>query len=223
MSFDLRQDELSAEWIGALRVSLGGYQILLGAPLAAVSRLGPSVDALDAVILPTGHLRLLDGLVPLLASRTTDRPLTVVSLVGEPRSMALVDAFSRGWPHRAQPEVDVFVAGQPIALGPTQLHTRPARAGEPHGDAVSVVAGCGVRLTAAGQTIAFLPAVAPSRGWRAFVGQAELAVVEVGVRPWPPGQRPWRHDTASAISAAREARRLWLVGDDGRPLDVAQA
>jgi hypothetical protein len=210
-------------WLGAVHLELAGRGVLIGAPRGAVTALGASVDALEAVVLPSGHMRLLDGLVPLLAARTVSHPLEVISLVGEPRAMALVDAFGRGWSGRVQPRVDVVMPGQSLDVAGVEIDTRAARAGEPLGDAVERVTACGVRVRAAGLELVVVPSCAPSRGWRTFVGRADVAVVEVGVKPWPSGARPWRHDAAGAIAAARDASQLWLVGDDGRPLDTAEA
>ncbi|MFT4621454.1 MAG: hypothetical protein ACI8PZ_000106 [Myxococcota bacterium] len=223
MSFRLERGDVQAEWLGALHLTHRGRGVLLGAPAGIAESLGPAVDTLDAVVLLTGQLRTLEGLLGLLAARTVPQPMEMVSFVGEPRAMALVDAFGRGWSECAQPVVDVVQPGQSLVVGEARLSTRAARCGEARGSVVASVAGGGARVSLGGLDVAYLPGVAPSSGWRAFVGSAHLAVVEVGVLPWPRTEGPWRHDLSAAIRVGAGADRLWLVGDDGQPLEAAQA
>ena len=226
LSFHFEHGGVTARWAGALHVERRtGGGVLVGAPEGIVERLGRSaVDGLGVVVVPTGRTRDVAGLVSLLAARTRPTPLEVLCLVGEPRATAVIDAFARGWAGRPQPVVDVVSAGRSVHLADVRLDTRAGKAGEPHAGRVEPVTAVGVRVSVDGVRVVWLPSMAPSAGWQAFVGDAHLAAIEIGARAWPSTEGgPWRFDATGAVRAAAGAGELWLVGDDGQPAGGAEA
>jgi hypothetical protein len=222
---------LSAFWVGgALYREVGGDAILLEAPAGVASRLAEAqLGALRMVVLSSDRMASVGGLVGLLAAiephRDQQHALGLRVGLDAERGAMLAETWVRGWPGRYPLTVDAGLPHASFSVGPFTIDSLPVRGGEArfrdgHVDAVSTTA---LRVSAAGHSVVWVGGAAPSEALSRFVVGASLAVVEVGVVPWPRTEIRWRMSAAEGASLAAEASQAWLVGDDGSPLSAAEA
>lgn len=231
-------------WLrGSLALQCRGGVCLLGAPdgvAAALSDRG-LLGQVRGVVLPTARTRDVAGLVGLWAALREEvgvsgRPtvLPVIHLLGDERTPTLAAAWGQGWGDALRLELDAVHQGARLKVAGLALDTSPLVVGEVRpprataraqgptpgsGPGVVGVAAVGIRTRLEGGVVAWVPTARPSTAVRRVCHGADLAVVEVGRRPWPGGEVPWRLSVSDAITAAQGARRLVLVGDDGTLLD----
>ncbi len=210
---------------GALLVRYPPGAVLVDAPPGIEDELGDALPTLAAVFLTSGRIRATGGLLGLLSAlephRSPERVLPLHVPWAEERGSALAELWSRGWPGRFPVEVDAQRAGATVDVSGIEVTTAPLRAGEPtwHPGSVVPVPALGVRLRTPDLTVALLPASTPSTAGRRLCEGADLAIVEVGVAPWPrpaEGDPAWRPTAEQAIALSSGAGESWLVGDDGR-------
>lgn len=214
---------LSASWLdGAVYVEYGGAGLLLDAPPGIVDRLGDRLPNLQSVLLTSGRIGAVGGLVPLLVAlerwRVRDVPLSLRFLLGEERGATLAETWVRCWPDAYPLTLDAEVPGTTFDVGALTVSTVALRAAEPRwrlGRAEPVVA-VAVRVVAPGASLAWVPGAAPDRAVKRACAGVDLAVIEVGAVPWPPTAGRWRMSVADALEAGGDAGALWVVGDDGR-------
>jgi len=220
-----RKDGVTVWWVGAgLYVEADGQGLLLDAPVSAVSALAAlgALPRLSSILLTSGRARSVGGLVPLLCAlepHRTDAPLTVRSCLGEERGEGLAGAWMAAWPGRYPLLVDGFLPGEPFEAGPFDGDTLPVRHGEPvwgHEPGVTAAIGVAVRVRAGGVTIAWVPGAGPDPAIRAACRDVDLAVIEIGVEPWPAADGAWRLSIEDALADAALAAEVWIVGDDGQ-------
>jgi len=209
-------------WVhGAVVVDHRGQVVLIDAPEGVGRALDAGVlSRVHAVCLSSGVLRDLAGLLVLLEqrSRLAAPPATVVFPLGEERPAALLDAWSRGWAQVAPVVQDAVHPGATLTLGGVEVDAVPLGRGEvrwrpqPH---VVPTVGLGWRIRTEDATVAVGRLPVPDGAVEKLVRGADLAIIEVGVEPWPVEDRRWRlrPDEAARVSGAGD---LWLVGDDGR-------
>lgn len=219
------QNGVTVAWLnGGLAISRRSGWVLVNAP-PGCSELLSELDAwkITAIVLSSGRMRALGGLLEVLGGLSPERTVEVVHPLGAERPPLIVDAWSQGWPGGVPVRVDGVAAGQTIDLAGIAVELVPLRVSERVGEGVQATAGVGVRLELPGATIAWLPSAAPGVAGGRMCAGVDLAVVEVGVGPWPPTDRPCRLDLAGAVRAGSGAAELWLVGDDGSLQDGGPA
>lgn len=216
---------LTVHWLeGALLLERRGEALLIDVPAGVVPPLRAlsALGRIQAILLTSGRIQAVEGLVPLLCAlepwRASRAPLTLRTCLGEERGPTLTSAWSRAWPDRYPLLQDGLAPGAEDALGAFSVRTLPLRHGEPHWreGRVEPAVGVAVRVRTEEATVAWVPGAAPSPAVRRACRGVDLAVIEVGVTPWPPSDEPWRLTLAQALEAGEEAGEVWLVGDDGR-------
>lgn len=216
------RDRLRVRWVdGGLYIEAEGVGLLLDAPEGCSTLLHEELGRIGTILLSGGRIRSVGGLLPLLCAMDAVRtdPLVVWSPAGEERPGLLCDAWSRGFVGGYPLLVDVEAPGRRFEAGPFAIESVPVVRGEPRwrgGEGVSLVVAAGFRVSYGGVTFGFAPGAGP--GAHRIARGADLAVLEVGVLPWPASNDDLRHDVVAATAAGAGARRLVLVGDDGEPL-----
>lgn len=199
--------------------------VVLDAPAGIAAAVGPELASVRAVVLTSGRARSLSGLVELLealaAHRDPDLPLTLHVPLGEERGAALADLWVQHWPGRYPLTVDAERPGATFEVGALTVRTLALRSGEPDWSAGSVRSrvAVGVSVRSGEARAAVLFGAAPEPGLERWCAGADLAVVEVGVVPWPRSDVAWRLRPDEAVAIGQGARELWIVGDDGQRLD----
>lgn len=219
-----RRAGLVVHWLGGgLYLEKDGQGLLVDVPVAAVPALRNlgALGRVTAVMLTSGRPQAVEGLVPFLCAleplRDAETPLTVWSCLGEERGTVLSSAWMRAWPGAFPLIHDGVMPGSTFEAEPFVVRTRPVRHGEPRWSEQEVVPAVGVAVSieAGGVRIAWVPGAAPGPAVQALCAGAALAVVEVGVRPWPQSAARWRLTNEEALRATGTAGEVWLVGDDG--------
>lgn len=171
-----------------------------------------------------GAVRGLLGLLEALA-RVRSGMLPVWAPAGEERVPSLVAAWQRGWPDRYPVMLDGSLPGQPDQIGPFEVTYAGVHHGEPdwREDRIVAAVGSAVQVDVDGVRIVWVPGAAPGPSVRRVCTGASLAVVEVGVTPWPRSEKRWRMGVREALDGAQDAETVWLVGDDGDVVSFADA
>lgn len=224
MSVLLRRERLVVHWLGGgLFLDRAGEGLLVDVPAGAADllRAAGALSSVRSVLLTSGRVRAVEGLVPLLCALEPlrdDSPLPIRTCLGEERGPTLASAWTRAWPDRYPLLLDALAPGSEEEIGAFSIRTIPLRHGEPRWrtGTVEPAVAVAVRVTVPEGVIAWVPGAAPSPAVRRACRGADLAVVEVGVEPWPQTPEPWRLTLEEALRDADEAGEAWLVGDDGR-------
>lgn len=226
----LRRGRTEARWAGgALLVCHGRAGVVVDAPVGVGAALSASeLTALTTVVVSGDRLHGLAGLWLLCDAVTRHRHdpgvLHLVHPLQAERPALLGGAWARGWPDGVALDLDGARPGEPLDLPDDVTVTFvPLATAEPAGGGgVHPVAGCGVRITTPDAVIAWAPSARPGSAAARLCAGADLAVVEVGVRPWPSTPHPWRLGPADAIRAAADAEVAWIVGDDGHVVSLGE-
>jgi hypothetical protein len=220
-----RQGDTTVRWLqGGLLVRWGDDAFVLDAPPAVVQALGADLPLVRAVVLSGGRASSVGGLVPLLSALAPHRdgaPLDLRLVLGEERGAALAETWVRAWGQPYPLVVDAERPGGVLELGPVEVELVPMKAGEwdwGEGRVRSRVQ-VALRVRTPDARLVWVPGSAPGTAVVRVCDGADLVVLEVGLEPWPRHEGRWRLTTAEALGAAGEAE-LWLVGDDGQPLDL---
>ena len=226
------RDGLAVRWAGgALVVRYGDDVTVVDAPPGVASVLGDDAARVRAIVLSSGRVRSVGGLLELLCALERERGASAaVSLIvpsGDERAGAIAEAWVRGWPDRYPLRVDVPAPGGTSEVGELRVQAWPVDAGEPVWSTGEIVARPAVALRLEGPaTIAYLAGAAACPGAVRACRRADLAVVEVGVTPWPRDagrSAPWRMTVEVAVRVAANAGTTWLIADDGRPMPSGEA
>jgi hypothetical protein len=155
--------------------------------------------------------------------QSADFPFEVRGPMGDERLSLLIEAWSRGWADRFPVGLDTIQPGFAINIGPMHIKTIGLEMGEPNWTAPSSVSPCvgmGWRIEWNEHSVVWVKTCAPSPAVRRLCQHASLAILEVGVQRWPSSDRRWRLSVGDAGQYGALAREVWLVGDDGGPLNV---
>lgn len=216
-------------WLGGgLLLRWRDHAFVLDAPPTVVEALGEALPLTRAVVLSGGGAGSVGGLVPLLTALAPYRdgaPLDLRLVLGEERGAALAETWVRAWGQPYPLVVDAERPGGRLELGPIEVELVPMKAGEWDWAAAQVRSRVQValRVHTPDGVVVWVPGAAPGTAVVRACRGADLAVIEVGVTPWPRHPGRWRLSAAEAVRAGGEAGQLWLVGDDGRPLGGAAA
>lgn len=223
---DTRVSRFRAAAGAALAVDVGGDVLLIDAPAGIEAALADAglLGRVRAIVCTSGRIGAVGGLVPLLCAlephRTHAAPLDLHVALGEERAATLAEVWLRGWGDPYPLSIDAQRPGGRFTAGAVEVATFPARIGEVRfatGDVTAGV-GMGLRLGTAALTIGVVVG-APDRTQRRVCDGVDLAVVEVGVAPWPrlasPPTSAWRLRVDEALALAANVGEVWIVGDDG--------
>lgn len=204
----------------------GPHGVAIDAPAGMAAAIGADLARLSAIVVTSGRARAIGGLIELLEATAAHRdpalPLVLHVPFGEERGAALADLWVQHWQGRFPLTVDAERAGVRFDAGGMQITTVALRAAEPDWAARDVVprVAIGVIAEHAGARVAILLGAAPDPGLERHCAGADLAVIEVGVLPWPRSDVAWRLRPDQAIAVGAGARALWIVGDDGRRIEA---
>ena len=218
-------------WLqGGLLVRHGHAAVLLDAPRGVADVAAEWLPRVHGIAISSGRMASVRGLLALLEAVSLTRPrgtaFTVLGPADDQRIPAIVEVWTRGWPGRNPVHLDGLLPGDTAEVGGLPLELVSIPHGEPTADdppRVRRAAGYAVRVHTPDGIVAWVPGAAPGPAVRRACRNAALAVVEVGVVPWPTSDQPWRLTLADALSAVGANTTLWVVGDDGARLDAAEA
>ena len=206
-------------WDGALLVRRRDVAVLVDVPAGTV--LGEEACRLQSIVLTSGRMQAIGGLLPVLAElephRLVQVPLRVHCPLGEERAPALTAAWSQGWPDRYPLTIDSAIPGGQFEVDVIGLQTFPVRSGEVRWRSGRVDSRIAValKIMVPEATVVWMPAAAPAPNLMRLCAGADLAVVEVGVESWPRTKGRWRLSISDALKIGAGAGELWVVGDDG--------
>jgi len=223
---DWSQGPLHVTWLdGGVLVRHGHTGILLDAPRGIADDASHWLGSVHAMAVSSGRMASVRGLLALLEAVSLTRdPHTAFTVLGpadDQRIPELVDVWTRGWPNRNPVHVDGLLPGDTAEVGGLPIEYVATERGEPTRSSVQSARGYAVRVHTPTGMVAWVPAAAPGPAVRRACRGALLAIVEVGIRPWPTTDRAWRMTRSQAIDLASDADTVWLVGDDGQRLDIA--
>ncbi|MFT6158339.1 MAG: hypothetical protein ACJAZO_002537 [Myxococcota bacterium] len=226
-----QRGDTTVRWIqGGLWVQHQHVGLVVDAPLGCCDALQDKLPIVQTIALTSGRIASLRGLLALLEGVSSARRhplgLTVLGPMADERAPALVDAWSRGWRNRCPVQIDGIAPGDGAECGPMTVQLAPVRHAEPNGQfplGIDDAHGCAAIITTPDARIVWVPGAAPSNAVRRCCRGADLAVVEVGVTPWPDDTTQWRLTLQDALAASDDVGELWVVGDDGHPLSAADA
>jgi ribonuclease BN (tRNA processing enzyme) len=177
----------------------GGFRLLIDPGYATLPRLLEIIDAtrVDAVLVSHGHPDHCADLNPLLRARVMDAdpppPLPVYTLPGALDAVLALDK-----PEMMRPGLDLreFTAGADFSIGPFGV----ASCALPH-----FVPNAGLRLTAAGRSLAYTGDAGPSDDLITLADGVDLLLAEATY----PEEVPAEHagQLSSAVQAGRAAAR----------------
>jgi len=221
---------LQVIWMdGAVALTRGEDTLLLDAPPGVIQHLNHHdlLPSLRTVCCSSGQMSSLGGLLPLLDEvhrvQSSRFPFTLRAPMGDERLGLVVEAWSRGWPGRVPIGLDGLYPGAKFEMGSWRVRTFGIEMGEviygehPH---IEPCVGIAWRIEVEGETIVWIRSCTPHQMIEKMCKDASLAIVEVGVRPWPKSERRWRLSVSNASQYGMLAKELWLVGDEGGPLKV---
>lgn len=220
-STTFRRGATEVRWLrGGLLVRHGPDAYVVDAPPGVGAWLGEDAAAVRAVVLGGGRMASVGGLLELLDVLAPHRgatPLDLRVLLGEERGATIAETWVRAWGAPYPVTIDAERIGGRLELGSLEVELLPVRAGEPdwrHGTVRSRPQAA-MRIHTPDAVIAWVAGAAPSAAVDRACAEADLAVVEIGVVPWPASEHAWRLTAQEAVRRAASARSLWVVGDDG--------
>lgn len=204
---------------GALVVSVGSDTIVLDAPPAAdLEAIASVLPYMRAIVLTSGRLSSVGGLLPLLCAlephRGEDAALTLHLPAGDERGAAIAEVWVRGWPDRYPLVIDAVQPGAEIELGPILARSWPLATAEIVRGEVRPMTAVGLQLQTPDLSVTYLRGAADPRAIARWLA-VDLAILEVGAQPWPKTERPWRLRADEASKLGALAGEVWLVTDDG--------
>jgi hypothetical protein len=221
-------DDLSVLWIGgAVVLRVGDDVVVVDVPAGLTQTLCDRglVKRIRTVLVSTGGVASIGGLLPLLHEvarhQSPEFPFVLCGPMGDERVGLMAELWSRGWPDQLTIGVDALVPGTTCEVGSLMARTVGLEMGEPvwqPEQTVRAVTGLGWRFEMGKTAIVWLKSCAPSPYLARLCRGATLAILEVGVQPWPSSDRQWRLSSTDASQIGLLAQELWLVGDQGGPL-----
>jgi hypothetical protein len=195
-----------------------GTSLLLDAGPGVASNLPTSIaEHLDAIVLSSGDLRDIAGLLRVLERRSEGpKPLTVVFPLGEERTSAILDAWERGWPDRLTLLQDGVHPGSTVQIGSIELEPCALRRLEAFRGHWVPIQGLAWRFHISGQTIAYARGACFDRSLEHLVSESVLVILDVR----QPGANA-SHHRLTADQAQRfqtSTNDLWVVTEGGEDI-----
>ena len=226
------QGSLHVRWLtGGLYVGFSGDGLLLDASEGMAVRLQAHdlLPRVRGVLLTGGRIDAVAGLLPLLCAMEAcwsgSDPLALCFPLGDERGALIADSWVRGWGQRFPVALDGQRPGTSWDMGSFSVKTVAVRQGELVYEASaqqpSIVGRQGVayRVQTPGGSVAFVPSTGgPMNSLKRLCEGVDLAIIEVGGKPWPSAPKPWRLSFVQAVSIGSTARELWVVDDTGAVL-----
>ena len=168
-------ERVGGESGGALWLCAAGEGVLIGAPAGTAAALGDRVHALRSIVLLTGRLERVSGLVSVFArlERPSGVPLALRCPLSDERATTLAEAWQRAW-GSFPVTIDAIAPGHPVELGAARLRT--IALSDPAGGPPPM----GVSLDWAGSTVAVLPRCRADGAARSIARNADLVIAELG-------------------------------------------
>ena len=185
-----------------------GFRLVLDLGYATVPRLLALVDAgqIDAVVISHGHPDHCADLNPLLRARAlSDDPPAALPVYAPPGALDAVLALDRREMLEDSYQIHPLTPGSGLSIGPFGVETRLL----PHW-----LPNLGVRLTAAGQVLAYTGDTGPSDEVIKLARDADLLLAEAThLEPMPEDARPYMSSptVAGRQAAAAGAGRVLLT------------
>jgi ribonuclease BN (tRNA processing enzyme) len=183
-----------------------GFRLLIDPGYAVLPRLLRVMDAaaVDAVLVSHRHPDHCADLNPLLRARALrDDPAPALPVFALPGALDAVLALDRPGLLDDAVEIRSFEAGEPFAIGPLAVDSRPL----PHS-----VPNAGVRLTAGGASLAYTGDAAPDPLLVELARDADVLLAESSFVDAVPGDEgPTLSSAADAGRQAAEAGAAMLV------------
>lgn len=213
---------------GAIVVSRGAEALLLDCPSGAAENIGSPLEILVAIALSSGRIEAIGGLPSLLCAlqqhRGPAQALPIHFCLGEERAPTLASAWSQAFSGGFPLSFDAEIPGARFAEGEFVVSTCSVVHGEPNWSAKTVErnVGLAMRIDTPEMSLAWVPGAKATPALQQWCSGRDLAIIEVGVRPWPLTKQRWRMTTAEACSIGAGAGEIWLVGDDRLRLETAR-
>jgi hypothetical protein len=233
---DYSQGSLYVRWLaGGLYIDSSGDALLLDVSEGMAARL--HADGLLArvrgILLTGGRIHAVAGLLPLLCAMEScwsgGEPLVLCFPLGDERGALIADSWVRGWGQRFPVVLDGQQPGVSWEMGDFSISTLAVRQGElvyessSHKPSIVGHQGVAYRVQTPAGSVAFVPSTGgPVNALARLCDGVDLAVIEVGAKPWPSAREPWRLSFVQAVSVGSTARELWVVDDTGRVLQPDQ-
>lgn len=211
---------------GGVLLRLDGRWVLIDAG-AGVDRALPDDPAthLHALLLSSGSMSDLAGLIPLLARRSLgSAPLLVCTPLATDRPGLLIEAWQRGWPDHLELILDGVYPGAEIEIGRAKLRAVGLERPEDHPGAPGPKASApclGWSATCGRHRIAIARAGAPGRNLDRLIVGADAAVLgSASPQPTLKG-RPLALRREQAERYRESVKTLILLDSDGQPCPPA--
>ncbi len=224
-----RNPEFEVRWCGGgLLLRSRGTTLLLDCPVGVEYYLGELAGELDAVVLTSGRLRAVGGLIGLLESVSRYKrngKLTVYCGVGEERGPALVECWMRDWRMDLDVQLDLSTPGRFLPIGEANLLMESVPHSEPlwSQDRVVPAFGVALRVEIGASALTWVPGAGPHPVIGRLCRCSSLAVIEIAGLPWPVTDPARRLTREEALEAGALADELWLVTDAGVRAGAGQA
>jgi hypothetical protein len=224
-----QNSECEVHWCGG-GVLVRGTEtsLLLDCPVGVEHYLGELAGELDAVVLTSGRIQAIGGLIGLLESVSRHKrrgELTIYSGLGDEKGPALVDCWTRDWRSAIDIHLDLSTPGRVLPIGGASVRTESVPHSEPLWCEERVVStfGNALRVQIGATSIAWVPGA----GRHPIIGRlcqgANLAIIEIAGVPWPAGGAGCRLTREEALRVGAMADAVWLVTDAGERVGTAQA
>jgi len=160
---------------GALWLESEGIGLLVDAPPGCSLALGDRAARLRSILLLSGRLDRVGGLVSVFASlqRSAEVPLVLRSPLSDERGVALAEAWQRSWGDYPL-TLDAVAPGGRFDIGAAEVGSMALR--HPTGGPPPM----GVALSWAGARVAILPRCRPDGAARRICRDADLVICELG-------------------------------------------
>ena len=223
-------DDLQVHWLGgAVVLCVRDDVVLVDTPPGLVHILDKLdlIQGVRSVAVSSGKIASTGGLISIMDAmarhHSADFPFVLRGPIADERPGIMVEAWSRGWPDRFSIGLDGMIPGTNFQMGPFHVRTIGLEIGEPLYQPEAQVRGTmglGWRFELGDTAIVWIRTCAPLDALARFCQDATLAILEVGVQTWPKSDRRWRLSVNDASRYGVLAQELWLVGDEGGPLNV---
>ena len=201
--------------------------LLMDAPPSAISLVEriPVSAPIRGILCSSGRMSSVGGLLGVLdciSGHDSDGVLPIYAPMGDDRPGLLVESWTRGWPNGVSVCLDTLFPGGSFALRSMHVETLGIQCPErtPHASRdAQMSVGMAWRVHVGHTTLLWAKSCAPQPMLSSWCKGVSLAILEVG----DPHQATHSQNRAASESQLGAyglgAEELWLVSDNGRPVD----